>query len=186
MPEFELSTLKSLRRYLIENGESVKMRRLGPERTDLRRRLDERLLAFRVARRAAAADGKTAAETKSWLRAVRQAVGIPVDVMARRLGVTKYEVFRVEKAEWESRIVLATLRRAADALGCELIYALAPREGSLEDLAAMERAEREKARETARAKNEAKKREAEEWIDWHAAIRQMFRREMRKLGIRVR
>jgi transcriptional regulator with XRE-family HTH domain len=106
--------------------------------------------------------------------------------MARRLGVTKYEVFRVEKAEWESRIVLATLRRAADALGCELIYALAPREGSLEDLAALERAEREKARETARAKNEAKKMEAEEWIDWHAAIRQMFRREMRKLGIRVR
>ena len=130
MPEWELSTVKSLRRFLVENGEHVKMRRLPPERTELRRRLDERLLAFRLARKAAATDQKTAAETRSWLRAVRQAVGVPVEVMARRLGVNKYEVFRVEKAEWESRIVLGTLRRAADALGCGLIYALAPREGS--------------------------------------------------------
>ena len=186
MPEWELSTVKSLRRFLVENCEHVKMRRLPPERTELRRRLDERLLAFRLARKAAATDQKTAAETRSWLRAVRQAVGVPVDVMARRLGVNKYEVFRVEKAEWESRIVLGTLRRAADALGCELIYALAPREGSLEDLAAREKAEREQAQEMARAKNAAKKREAEEWIDWRAAIREMLRREMRKVGIRVR
>jgi transcriptional regulator with XRE-family HTH domain len=183
MVEFELNTLKPLRKFLIEHGGHVKMRRLTPEKAEMRRRLDETLLAFRVARRA---DGKTAAETESWLRAVRQAVGVPVDVMALKLGVTKYEIFRLEKAERESRIVLATLRRAAEALGCELVYALTPKRGSLEDLAAMEQREREKAAEKARAENDARKRKAEDWIDWHAAIRRMFRREMRKKGIRVR
>jgi transcriptional regulator with XRE-family HTH domain len=185
MPQYELSTLKSLRKFLIANSGHVKMRRLGPEKAEIRRRTDETLLAFRVARKAAA-DPRTAVETGSWLRTVRQAVGVPVYVVARRLGVTKYEIFRLEKAERESRIVLGTLRRAAEALGCELIYALAPREGSLEDLADLEKAEREKAQEAARAKNEKTTAEVEEWIDWDAAIRQMFRREMRKMKIRVR
>jgi predicted DNA-binding mobile mystery protein A len=171
MPQYELSTLKSLRKFLIANSGHVKMRRPGPEKAEMRRRADETLLAFRVARKA------TAVETGSWLRTVRQAVGVPVYVVARRLGVTKYEIFRLEKAERESRIVLGTLRRAAEALGCELIYALAPREGSLEDLADLEKADREKARESARAKNEKTKAEVDEYIDWDAAIRQMFRRE---------
>ncbi len=185
MPQYELSTLKSLRKFLIANSGHVKMRRLEPEKAEMRRRADETLLAFRVARKAAS-DSRTAVETGSWLRTVRQAVGIPVYVVARRLGVTKYEIFRLEKAERESRILLGTLRRAAEALGCELIYALAPREGSLEDLAGLERTEREKAQESARAKNEKTRAEVEEWIDWDAAIRQMFRREMRKMKIRVR
>ena len=44
-----------------------------------------------------------AEDTKSWLRAVRQATGVPVYVMSGRPGVTKHEIFRLEKAEGESR-----------------------------------------------------------------------------------
>jgi transcriptional regulator with XRE-family HTH domain len=83
--------------------------------------------------------------TGSRLRAVRQATGVPEYVMAERLGVTTHEVFRLEKVEQESRIVLANLRRSANALGCELVYGLVPREGSPEDLAAGEKAAREAA-----------------------------------------
>ena len=38
MPEFELSTLKPLRKFLIEHGGHVKMRRLAPEKAEMRRR----------------------------------------------------------------------------------------------------------------------------------------------------
>ena len=183
MPQYELSTLKSLRRFLIANDEQVKMRRLSPEDAEQRRKVDETLLAFRVARREAA---EAATAEGSWLRAVRQAVGVPVAVLAGRLGVCKYEIFRLEKAEQESRIVLGSLRRAAEALGCELVYALVPRQGSLEDLAAAERAERAKALERAQALNEETKGKVEEWIDWEAAIRRMFRQEMRRMKVRVR
>ena len=38
MPEFELNTLKPLRKFLIEHGGHVKMRRLAPEKAEMRRR----------------------------------------------------------------------------------------------------------------------------------------------------
>jgi hypothetical protein len=64
MPEYELSTLKLLRRFLIVNGGRVRLRRVPPEKAEMRSRLDETLLPFRVARRVAA-DPKTAGETGS-------------------------------------------------------------------------------------------------------------------------
>lgn len=67
------------------------------------------------------------------------------------------EVFRLEKAEEESRIQLGTLRRAAEALDCELIYALTPRKGTLGEMAAAHRAEREKVLDIKRAKNDDKR-----------------------------
>jgi transcriptional regulator with XRE-family HTH domain len=186
MQDYDLRALRSLRAFLIRSEGRVKVRRAGPEKADLRRHLDEASLVFRVARKTAAADRRTAADTGSWLRAVRQAVGIPVDEVARRLGVIKWEVFRLEKAERDSRIVMATLRRAADALGCELIYALIPREGSLEDLAAQQRRAWEEARERARKEEYKRKEEIEDWMDWRPTMRRFIRREFRKHGIRVR
>lgn len=46
--------------------------------------------------------------------------------LADRLGVTVSTVTRMEKSEADDAISLATLRRAAEALGCELRYALVP------------------------------------------------------------
>ena len=103
-----------------------------------------------------------------------------------RLGVTKHEIFRLEKAEQESRIVLANLRRGAIALGCELVYALVPREGSLEDLSAAEKAAREAACTMARNEEEKKVKRVEEWIDWRGAVRRKLRKDLRKMGLRVR
>jgi len=184
MKQAYLHDLKPLRKCLTEKGKSVFLRRLSPENAELRRRMDKTLLAFRVARAVAAA--QTASETGSWLRAIRQAVGIPVDVVAHRLGVQKGEVLRLERVEAGSRIGLEPLRRAAEALGCELVYALVPRQGSLEDLAAQEYEEREAARAKACAMEAENKEQAEELIGWDTAVRRMFRGEMRKMGIRVR
>jgi predicted DNA-binding mobile mystery protein A len=150
---------------------------------ETRRRLDETLLAFRVARIAAG-------ERTGWLREVRQVVGIPVKEVARRLGVCRWEVFRLEKSESESRIMLGTLRRAAEALDCDLVYALTPRQGTLEELAAEQRAAREKEREAALelVRKEEKERESKviQVIGWRAEMRRHLRRGLREHGVRVR
>jgi transcriptional regulator with XRE-family HTH domain len=99
--------------------------------------LDEATLPFRLSRKAGAEDG--------WLRAVRLAVGTTVEELASRLGVQQREIFRLELAERESRITLAALRRAAEAMDCELTYALTPRVGTLGEMAAARRIAREKA-----------------------------------------
>jgi len=90
------------------------------ERTNFRRELDEAMLPFRMVVKR---KGKS---KMGWLKSVRQATGMPEEELARRLGVS----------EVNSRIMLGTLRRAAEGLGCELVYALVPKQGTLEDLAA--------------------------------------------------
>ena len=47
--------------------------------------------------------------------------------LASRLGTTPGAVIRLEQSEARDKIRLETLRRAADALGCDLAYVLVPR-----------------------------------------------------------
>jgi predicted DNA-binding mobile mystery protein A len=47
--------------------------------------------------------------------------------MAERLGVAQQRITVLERAEVNETIGLATLRQAADALDCDLAYALVPR-----------------------------------------------------------
>lgn len=188
MPEMKLSTLKSLKNYLMKEAKRGLNRRTGVvRRTDrhqeTRQKLDETLLAFRAARIAAG-------ERRGWLREVRQVVGIPAKEVARRLGVCKIEVYRLEKSERESKIVLGNLRRAAEALDCDLVYALTPRKGTLEELAAEQKAAREKEREAALEKVRAEEKEREsqviQVIGWRSEMRRHLRRGLREHGVRVR
>jgi predicted DNA-binding mobile mystery protein A len=64
---------------------------------------------------------------RGWIRAVREALGMPAAVLADRLGTTPGAVIRLEQSEAADRIQLNSLRRAADALGCDLVYLLVPR-----------------------------------------------------------
>ena len=64
---------------------------------------------------------------RGWIRAVREALGMSAAALAGRLGTTGGAVTRLEQSEAADRIRLDTLRRAADALGCDLVYLLVPR-----------------------------------------------------------
>jgi predicted DNA-binding mobile mystery protein A len=64
---------------------------------------------------------------RGWIRAVREALGMSAAAVAARLGTTAGAVTRLEQSEAADRIRLDTLRRAADALGCDLVYLLVPR-----------------------------------------------------------
>lgn len=63
-----------------------------------------------------------------WIKAVREALGIPAAYLAKRLGVVPSTVLRLETSEADDTITLGSLRRAAEALDCELQYALVPRQ----------------------------------------------------------
>jgi predicted DNA-binding mobile mystery protein A len=62
-----------------------------------------------------------------WLRTIRSALGMTASQLGRRLGVSQNAISEAERAESEGRITLNTLRKIADGLSCELIYALVPR-----------------------------------------------------------
>ncbi len=181
MRHFKATTLRTLRDYLVKKAGGLKPRRFARQDAALCRRLDESLLGFRAARRLVAD-----ADKRNWLSSVRRATGVPASVLAKRLGVSETEVFRLEKAERERRLGVANLQRAAEALGCELVYALVPAEGSLEDLAAEEREVREAARAMAEQSRRQNKDRIERWLDMDEATRRQMRKTLRKMGIRVR
>lgn len=71
---------------------------------------------------------------EGWLRATRESLGLSRRAVAEKLGVTHAAVRDYEVAETRDTITLATLRRTAAALDCELVVALVPRAGrSFED-----------------------------------------------------
>ena len=62
-----------------------------------------------------------------WVRAIRESLGMTATAFARRLGMPYAGVSKLETAEASDAITLASLRKLAEALVCELQYALVPR-----------------------------------------------------------
>ena len=63
-----------------------------------------------------------------WVRAIRNALGMSAEQLASRMNVSTTSVRSMEANERTGRVQLATLQRAADALDCDLVYALVPRQ----------------------------------------------------------
>lgn len=63
-----------------------------------------------------------------WIKAIREALGMPAAHLAKKLGLVPSTVLRLETSEADDTISLGSLRRAAEALDCELQYALVPRQ----------------------------------------------------------
>lgn len=65
---------------------------------------------------------------KGWIRAIRDALGITQMQMAKRMKVSYARISAIEKDEVLGNIKLNTLERAANALGCQLVYTIVPKE----------------------------------------------------------
>lgn len=72
---------------------------------------------------------------KGWIRAIREALGISASELGGILGTSRQLPLQFERSEAEDSITLKSLRKVADALDCDLVYALVPRAGSLRELA---------------------------------------------------
>lgn len=84
-----------------------------------RERLDTKLAAIKPLDR-------FAMPPKGWVRAIRDAIGMTGTQLGRRLGMTAQAVVSLERSEANGKIQLSTLRRAAEAMDCVLVYALVP------------------------------------------------------------
>ena len=62
-----------------------------------------------------------------WVRAIREALGMSAAELGTRMGIVETSVLRLEQNEHADRVRVDTLRRAAQALECDLVYALVPR-----------------------------------------------------------
>ena len=65
---------------------------------------------------------------RGWLRAIRDALGMSGPQLARRMRMTKQGVADLEKKEVSGSLSLNTLRKAAAAMDCVLVYAVVPRD----------------------------------------------------------
>jgi predicted DNA-binding mobile mystery protein A len=86
---------------------------------DAIRHLDKRFAALRLLT-------KGARPPKGWLRAIRDALGMTTAQFGRRLGVSQPRIVELEQSEVSGGVTLYTLQRAAEALGCRLVYSLVP------------------------------------------------------------
>src|SRR6266568_9311981 len=146
------------------------------KREKLRRELDEAVLGLRVAR--TGNRGVT-----SWVRSLRLALEVTAEQLAGKLGVQRREVYRLETSEMQGVIGLGRLKSAAEALGCELVYGMVPRQGTLEELAAeVKEAQRQAMREKRRLKRLAK----DGPVSGTKELRKAARKILHKLGLWVR
>lgn len=62
-----------------------------------------------------------------WIRTIRKALGMTTSQLAERIGLSRSRVIRIEADEIKDVLTLQTMINIADALNCELVYALIPR-----------------------------------------------------------
>jgi predicted DNA-binding mobile mystery protein A len=68
---------------------------------------------------------------RQWIREIREAFGMTSRIFARRMGISQPAAVLLERSERMETIKIGTLRRAAAALECELVYAFMPKKLSL-------------------------------------------------------
>jgi predicted DNA-binding mobile mystery protein A len=71
---------------------------------------------------------QTVRPSRGWVRAIREALGMTTGQLAKRLGVQQPRVVELERGEATGNITVKSLERAAEALGCRLVYAFVPDE----------------------------------------------------------
>lgn len=87
------------------------------------RQLDQTLKSLRAAR-------TLPRPAHGWLKTVREALGLTLDTVGKRTRNSRTDIRSFERAEVRDRITLRSLRKVADAMGCELVYAIVPQYSS--------------------------------------------------------
>jgi predicted DNA-binding mobile mystery protein A len=65
---------------------------------------------------------------RGWVHTIRTALGMSAEALAFRMNVSKRAVQSLEAGEISGSAQLATLRNAAEAMDCDLVHVLVPRQ----------------------------------------------------------
>jgi len=76
----------------------------------------------------------TEVPSNGWIKAIRSCLGMSIQQLATRMGITKQSLSRLERNEVDDSITLKSLRKAAESLNCRLVYALVPNEDGLQGI----------------------------------------------------
>jgi len=87
----------------------------------IRKQLDQRLQTFTALK-------DTPPPMRGWVRAVRDALGMTGEQLARRIGVQKQRIAALEKGEVAGTVTFNSMKKAAEAMDCVFVYALVPRD----------------------------------------------------------
>lgn len=69
---------------------------------------------------------------KGWINTIRNALGMSARTLGERIGLSQPRIALIEKGEVEGSISIKTLEKAAQGLGCRVVFALIPEEGTLQ------------------------------------------------------
>jgi predicted DNA-binding mobile mystery protein A len=86
----------------------------------IREQLDSKLQILRSIRDHMPAQG--------WIRALRDGLGMSAAQMGKKVGLDQSRIARLEKAEVSGDLKLSTLRKIADGLNMDFVYAFVPKE----------------------------------------------------------
>ena len=64
---------------------------------------------------------------RGWVKAIREALGMTAAQLGARVGVSRPRIYEIEKSEISGSLSLDSLQRVANAMDCQLVYALVPR-----------------------------------------------------------
>jgi predicted DNA-binding mobile mystery protein A len=62
-----------------------------------------------------------------WIRAIREGIGMSVAQLAKRMGVPRQNIHRIEQSETAGHVTVATLKKIADQLSCDLYVTFIPK-----------------------------------------------------------
>lgn len=70
---------------------------------------------------------------EGWLATLRKALGMSGAQVAARMGVSRNAIYQAERNERDSAITIAQMRKIADAMDCDFVYAVVPK-GTIGDV----------------------------------------------------
>ena len=69
-----------------------------------------------------------------WIKAIRTTLGMTMQQLGKKLGISKQGVMDMEKREKEGAITIKALKEVAKAMDMQLVYGFVPHDGSLDAL----------------------------------------------------
>lgn len=85
----------------------------------IREQLDKKLLKFR--------DLAGLYPSSGWIKVIREALGMSLRQLGKKANLDPSRISRLEKAEVSGELKLSTLRKVAEALDMEFVYAFVPK-----------------------------------------------------------
>jgi predicted DNA-binding mobile mystery protein A len=72
--------------------------------------------------------------SQGWIKSIRKALNMSLKQLANKLNITSVSVKETEQREQDKGITLKKLSEVAEALDCRLVYAIIPKQNSLEKI----------------------------------------------------